>query len=147
MIVSSAPPERAGSASGTSETFFELGGALGISILGSIGVAIYRGGIADRLPADVPSGAADAARDTLGAAVGVAGELPQQVGEGLLLVARESFVDGMQLVAAICVAVAIAVAVFTFVALRHIPPTEQAAVAEEPPPTLKELPQATFYCG
>jgi DHA2 family multidrug resistance protein-like MFS transporter len=147
LIVSSAPPERAGSASGTSETFFELGGALGISILGSIGVAIYRGGIADRLPAGVPSGDADAARDTLGAAVSVAGGLPPQVGEGLLVVARESFVDGMQLVAAICVAVAIAVATFTFVALRHLPPTDQAEVVDEPPPTLKELPQATFYCG
>jgi DHA2 family multidrug resistance protein-like MFS transporter len=147
LIVSSAPPERAGAASGTSETFFELGGALGISILGSIGVAIYRGGIADRLPAGVPSGTADAARDTLGAAVSVAGQLPPQVREGLLVVARESFVDGMQLVAAICVVVAIAVAAFTFVALRHIPPTDQAAVAEEPPPTPKELPQATFYCG
>src|SRR6266540_2956996 len=43
LIVSSAPPERAGAASGISETGAELGGALGIAILGSIGVAVYRG--------------------------------------------------------------------------------------------------------
>ena len=43
LIVGSAPPERAGAASGISETGAELGGALGIAILGSIGVAIYRG--------------------------------------------------------------------------------------------------------
>jgi DHA2 family multidrug resistance protein-like MFS transporter len=43
LIVGSAPPEKAGSASGISETGAELGGALGIAILGSIGVAIYRG--------------------------------------------------------------------------------------------------------
>src|SRR5215213_7585984 len=36
LIVGSAPPERAGAASGISETGAELGGALGISILGSI---------------------------------------------------------------------------------------------------------------
>ena len=42
LIVGSAPPERAGAASGISETGAELGGALGISILGSAGAALYR---------------------------------------------------------------------------------------------------------
>src|SRR6266545_2868732 len=42
LIVGSAPPERAGAASGISETGAELGGALGIAILGSIGTAVYR---------------------------------------------------------------------------------------------------------
>src|SRR5215211_2660088 len=76
LIVGSAPPERAGAASGISETGSELGGALGIAILGSIGVAIYRAGLADSLPAGVPSQASAAARDTLGGAVGVAQQLP-----------------------------------------------------------------------
>ena len=61
LIVSSAPPERAGAASGISETGSELGGALGIAILGSIGVAVYRGALADTLPADLPAQAAAAA--------------------------------------------------------------------------------------
>nr|MBA2254759.1 MFS transporter [Chloroflexota bacterium] len=47
LIVGSAPPERAGAASGISETGAELGGALGIAILGSIGVALYRGRVTD----------------------------------------------------------------------------------------------------
>ena len=42
MIVGSAPPEKAGAASGISETAAELGAALGIAVLGSVGVAIYR---------------------------------------------------------------------------------------------------------
>src|SRR4029079_9606084 len=50
-IVGSAPPERAGAASGISETAVELGGALGISVLGSIGIALYRTDIAKALPA------------------------------------------------------------------------------------------------
>ena len=48
LIVGSAPPERAGAASGISETAAELGGALGLAILGSIGVAIYRGRVSTR---------------------------------------------------------------------------------------------------
>jgi DHA2 family multidrug resistance protein-like MFS transporter len=55
LIVGSAPRERAGAASGIMEIGAELGGALGIAILGSIGVAIYRGEIADRLPPSVPA--------------------------------------------------------------------------------------------
>ena len=54
LIVGSAPPEKAGAASGISETSAELGGALGIAILGSIGVAMYRGGLTRMLPSDMP---------------------------------------------------------------------------------------------
>src|SRR4029450_1080553 len=68
LVVSSAPPGRAGGASGISETGAELGGALGIAILGSIGVAVYRGELAAALPAGVPGQAAAVARDTLGGA-------------------------------------------------------------------------------
>ena len=42
LVVGSAPTERAGVASAISETTGELGGALGIAILGSIGTSIYR---------------------------------------------------------------------------------------------------------
>jgi hypothetical protein len=51
LIVGSAPPERAGAAWGISGTGAELGGALGIVILVSIGTAAYRSGLASRLPA------------------------------------------------------------------------------------------------
>src|SRR5690606_8971106 len=42
LIIGSAPPERAGAASALSETSAEFGGALGIAVFGSIGVAVYR---------------------------------------------------------------------------------------------------------
>ena len=119
LIVGSAPPERAGAASGISETGAELGGALGISILGSIGVAIYRGEVID-LPAGIPADAAVVARDTLGGAVGVARELPTQVGAALLDVAQDAFVSGMQVAAGLSVVVAIGVAIIAVVALRDV---------------------------
>ncbi len=138
LIVSSAPPERAGAASGISETGTELGGALGIAILGSIGVAIYRGELATTLPAGIPSQAAAAARDTLGGAVGVAGQLPADVGAALLSTAREAFTMGLQVTAAISAAVAIGIAVLATVLLRGVrgssqaEPGEQPAIATEP---------------
>ena len=134
LIVGSAPPERAGAASGISETGAELGGALGISILGSIGVAIYRGDIARALPSDIPAAAAAAARDTLGAALGVAAELPATIGGTVVTVARDAFIQGMQLAATISALVAVGVAILTLVALRDVemhPDAEEADGASQ----------------
>ena len=71
-----------------SETSGELGGALGIAILGSIGTAVYRTEVAESLPAGVPAAAADAARDTLGGALAIAQTLPDAVGTALVEVAQ-----------------------------------------------------------
>src|SRR3712207_3693972 len=60
LILGAAPPERAGSGSGVSETGTELGGALGIALLGSLGTAIYREDMASVVPSDVAPAAADA---------------------------------------------------------------------------------------
>ena len=54
LIIGSAPPERAGAASAISETSAEFGGALGIAVFGSIGVAVYRGLMVDSIPSGVP---------------------------------------------------------------------------------------------
>ncbi|MFL5725845.1 MAG: MFS transporter [Chloroflexota bacterium] len=120
LIVGSAPPEQAGAASGISETGTELGGALGIAILGTIGTAVYRSDIAAALPSSVPAGAVAVARDTLGAAVGVAGELPARAGATILDVARDAFVHGMHATSLIAAAIAIGVSIVSLVALRHI---------------------------
>jgi DHA2 family multidrug resistance protein-like MFS transporter len=131
LIVGSAPPERAGAASGISETGAELGGALGIAILGSVGVAIYRGELADRLPAAVPAEAAVMVRDTLGSAVAVAAQLPDRLGAAVLQTAREAFVQGMQLSSAIATAAAVGLAVFALVMLRDRPAAATGAPEDE----------------
>jgi MFS transporter, DHA2 family, multidrug resistance protein len=130
LIVGSAPPEQAGAASGISETGAELGGALGIAILGSVGIATYRGELADHLPAGVPAGAAAIARDTLGSAVEVARELPGQLGAAVLQTAREAFVHGMQVSSAIAAVVAAGLAVLALVMLRHHPTVSSEAPAD-----------------
>jgi DHA2 family multidrug resistance protein-like MFS transporter len=130
MVVGSAPAEKAGAASGVSETAAELGGALGIAVLGSIGVAVYRSGVSAGLPAGVPDEAAQAARDTLGGAVGAAARLRGPAGTELLAAARAAFVDGLQLTSAIAAAIATVLAVVAAVVLRSVDTT--VPEADEP---------------
>jgi DHA2 family multidrug resistance protein-like MFS transporter len=96
LVVGVAPPERAGVASALSETADELGGSLGIAVLGSLGAAVYRAQMAEGMPAGVPAGVADAARQTLGAAESVAATLPAGAGQALTRAAEAAFVSGLQ---------------------------------------------------
>jgi MFS transporter, DHA2 family, multidrug resistance protein len=134
LIVGSAPPERAGAASGISETSAELGGALGIAVLGSIGTAIYRNDVAEAIPAGIPAGAAEAATDTLGGAVAVAGQLPDRLSEALLDAAHAAFTRGLRLTTAIAAIVAAAVAVLAASMLRGIRGRSERVEGAEPEP-------------
>lgn len=94
LVVGCAPPERAGAAAAISETGSELGGAVGIAVLGSLGTAVYRAAMAARpgLPADM----AEAASGTLGAALDVAARVGGEPGAALARAAGDAFVDGMR---------------------------------------------------
>ena len=89
------PPERAGAAAAVVETATEFGGALGMAVLGSIGIAVYRSGLAASAPAGTPPAALAAARDTLGGALTAAGRLPGRLGADLLEAARTAFTHGL----------------------------------------------------
>jgi len=95
LTVAAAPPERSGTASGILETGANLGGALGITVLGSIAAAVYRDamppGTAQTLGEATRSGLADVAREAFTAGfhsaelVGAALLLVLAVASGLLL--------------------------------------------------------------
>ncbi|MDL9944342.1 MFS transporter [Gordonia sp. ABSL11-1] len=87
-VVSVAPADRAGATSGLLETSSELGGALGIAVLGSVVNAVFR----TTFPADLVGG--EAARSLAGA-VATAHHLPAGPAEAILDAARRSFVDGL----------------------------------------------------
>jgi MFS transporter, DHA2 family, multidrug resistance protein len=120
LVVGSAPPERAGAASALSETGAELGGALGIAVLGSLGMAIYRRGVTNGLPQGVEPAAAEAARDTLGGGVALAEQLSGEAGAALLTVVRSAFLDGLHLTAIIGAVVMAGLAVVAVVLLRNV---------------------------
>jgi MFS transporter, DHA2 family, multidrug resistance protein len=119
LMVGAAPPERAGAAAGISETSSEFGGALGIAVLGAVGTAVYRGQIDDAVPADVPPDAAEAARDTLGAAVAAGDALPARPAVELVEAARDAFSQALQLAATLSAAVAIVAAILALALLRN----------------------------
>lgn len=118
LIVSAAPPERAGSASALSETSAELGGALGIAVLGSIATAIYRARMIGAVPPALPSETAEAARATLGGAVMAANQAPGQA-EPMLSLARDAFTQGMQINAGLATAGLLATAVLALLFLKE----------------------------
>jgi DHA2 family multidrug resistance protein-like MFS transporter len=129
LIVGSAPPERAGAAAAISETSGELGGALGIALFGSIGVALYRGMMADALPPEVPAAAALEARSTLGGAVVVASQLRGAAGAELVEVARAAFVRGIRVCAGISAVGALGLAGLAALGLRRAGAPEKSDLA------------------
>jgi DHA2 family multidrug resistance protein-like MFS transporter len=140
LAVGAAPPERAGAASALAETSAEFGGALGIAILGVIGTAVYRGQMADALPGGVPGQAAVAARDTLGGAVAAASQLPDQLGQALLLAARQAFTQGLRLAFAVSATAAISVAILAAVLLRRLRPSSEPQARLDPETTQSTAP-------
>ncbi len=130
LVVGSAPAEKAGAASGISETAFELGGALGIAAMGSIAAAWYRSGVGTAVHG-LPHPEAEAARDTLGGAAAVAADLPTPAGTALLDAARTAFVEGLQVTAAGAAVLALLLAAAALVALRT-PAAEPAAAQPMP---------------
>jgi DHA2 family multidrug resistance protein-like MFS transporter len=96
VIIGSAPPERAGAASGISETCAEFGGALGIAVFGSLSVLIYRTLLGDALPAGLPAGLVQESNATLAGALEAAGRLPAESGAVVVDAARRAFLRGLQ---------------------------------------------------
>ncbi|QKW37324.1 MFS transporter [Actinomadura sp. NAK00032] len=127
-VLASVPKERSGSASAIAETATELGGALGMAVLGSVLTAVYRNVL--ELPAGVPAPAAAAARDSLAAGLQAAAQLPAALGGQVATAAREAFVDGMHAALVCSAGFAAAVAVFALVTLRNVPKVIEDA--EEP---------------
>ena len=120
LVVGSAPPERAGAASAISETTGELGGALGIAVLGSIGTSIYRTELARAIPAGIPPDAQQAAIESLGGAKSLVEYLPNGLGSVLFDLALGSFMQGLQFTVIISTAVAAVTAALVFVKLRNV---------------------------
>ncbi|MFE0591259.1 MFS transporter [Micromonospora echinospora] len=97
-ILSAVPRERAGAASAISEMSYELGVALGIALLGTLHMALYRAGLPDLSGLTVP--AREAVTDSLAAGTQALAGTGEQ-GAQVLAAARDAFAHGMQITSAI----------------------------------------------
>ena len=94
LIMSSVPLARAGVGSAMNDTTRELGGALGVAVLGSIVTSKYISGMASSI-VGLPEQAADVADSGLSGALAVGQQIGGDQGAALVESARQAFVDGL----------------------------------------------------
>jgi EmrB/QacA subfamily drug resistance transporter len=123
-IMGSLPPEKAGIGSAVNDTTREVGGALGVAILGSITASSYASSIAATpvyaAAAKQSPQAAAALKDSVGAAAAVAARLPASTAKFVTDAANRAFVDalGQTVIAGAVVAVLGAVVALIFLPAR-----------------------------
>lgn len=132
-IMQSLPRERAGSGAALNNTFRQLGGALGVAVLGSVLSGAYRAAVDEELVAAVPDLSAQAhhaAGESVEATLAVATRLGE-AGNELADAAREAFVGAMHTTVLGSVAVALA---GTLVVARFLPAKPPGGLDVPDPP-------------
>lgn len=104
-IVGSVPLAKSGVGSAVNDTTREVGGALGIAVLGSIMSSSFRSTMADKVGA-VPPQFVDVARDSVGGAFGVAARMGDG-GRALVDSASLAFTDAMRVALIVAAGVAV----------------------------------------
>jgi EmrB/QacA subfamily drug resistance transporter len=109
-VMSAVPEAKAGVGSAMNDLLRQLGGALGVAVIGSVMNTAYRDRMADAV-SGLPAQAAAAAGDSVGAAVAIASRLGGPAGEALVGVARSSFVNALGTAAVVAAVVAVLTAI------------------------------------
>ena len=120
VVLATAPPERAGAASGLSESTTELGGALGIAVLGTIASAAYQRNLSVHAVGALPTAARGTARGSLGGAVSAAHQLGVRAANRLLMDAQGAFASGVRVAALVSTVIVIVLSAVTFLSLRRV---------------------------
>ncbi|MFI8822847.1 MFS transporter [Streptomyces sp. NPDC053431] len=129
-IMQSLPREKAGSGSAINNTFRQVGGALGVAVLGSVLSTTYRGEIEGHLGA-LPPGLRDTAGESIEATLAVAEKLGP-AGHGLVAPAYDAFIDAMHVTAVGSAVVALLGALVVAVFLPGRTPAAPAGGAPVP---------------
>jgi len=127
LVIATAPPSKAGSASAMSEMVQELGLALGVAVLGSLTTIIYRREVLGALPPDLLPPLSDAVSDSLAAASAIQNALPS----GVFELAQSAFVSGLNGAAIVAAFIAVTLAILSVVALRDVGVVQSVETAHE----------------
>jgi len=119
LIMSTLPPARAGVGSAVNDTVRELGGALGVAVIGSVAASTYASNLQGQLDSmgGVPDNVRAALTDNVGAALEVSNHLGTN-GAEVAAAARDAFVSSMS--GSLWVGVGLA-ALATVIADFHLP--------------------------
>ncbi len=93
-VMGSLPKDKAGVGSAMNDTTRQIGGALGVAVLGSVFTAAYSSGLTEALTR-IPAQLAADVESSVGAALGVARSIGGSAGRALAGVATDSFIDAM----------------------------------------------------
>ncbi|CAN5507640.1 hypothetical protein BH20ACT23_BH20ACT23_04010 [soil metagenome] len=124
-IMASMPPGKAGVGSAVNDTTCELGGEIGVAVLGSIAISTYASSL-DSATLDVAPGALSAASESVGAASHISSEMGAG-GAALANAANQAFTDAMG--AAFTVASGVAL-MASLLVLRYLPHRVDTGVPE-----------------
>ena len=121
-VMGAVPVAKAGVASATNDVTRQVAGAVGVAVIGSVFNSAYQATMEPAVT-QLPPEAAEAASNSIGGALAIAGQLPGSAGETLASLARAAFVDAMGTAVWIGVALAAlgALAVLRFLPPQHLP--------------------------
>lgn len=131
-IMGSVPTAKAGVGSAMNDTTRQVGGALGVAVLGSVLSSSYRETITSSL-SGLPDQVAEAARESIGAALGVAGQIGAEAAP-LAEAARLAFTDAMGITALVGAGVTLAGAIIVALYLPARETTEPEATSDQTMP-------------
>lgn len=140
-IMGSLPPSRAGVGSAVNDTTRELGGALGVAIMGSAASSLFASHVRPLL-AGVPGAYAASARSSIGAAVIIGHHLPGSAGPLLVEGARQAFVSGADQATLVALAAALLGALVAAVFLPARATSRAPELPAAPEPRCLELAEA-----
>ncbi|MCA1841619.1 MAG: MFS transporter, partial [Actinobacteria bacterium] len=126
LLMSAVPRERAGMGSAMNDTTRELGGSLGIAVLGSVMASNYASHVAGAVTG-MPAAAAAAVKSSLAGALTVAG---QTGNSALAVTAKSAYMSGMTLAMVVGAGIILVAAVLAFVGLPADEPVAVAPVGE-----------------
>ncbi|WBP89119.1 DHA2 family efflux MFS transporter permease subunit [Kitasatospora cathayae] len=105
-IMGSLPREKAGAGSAVNNTFRQVGGSLGVAVLGAVLSTVYRDGMSDTLT-HLPEGLRDKAGESLEATLAIADRVPNGQGKALIAPAHDAFIHAMHVVASLSVGISL----------------------------------------
>ena len=129
----SLPRAKAGVGSAMNDTTRELGGTLGVAVLGSVFSSVYGPKVVELLQgAPLPAAAVAAARDSVAAALAVAAQAPAAAQAAIVEASRTAFLHGMHTASWVAAGAAVVGAVLAaaFLPARHVPAVDDQVAGD-----------------